>query len=99
MGWEKRGNGRYFYRKRREGRHVVSEYVGGGSDAELLSKLLGITSDKAMTERQALRKQREEIEALDAELERACSLVDALIEATLLANGFHKHKGEWRRKR
>ncbi len=27
MGWEKRGNKQYYYRKRREGDRVVSEYL------------------------------------------------------------------------
>ena len=30
MGWEKRGNGLYYYRKKRMGQRVVSEYMGTG---------------------------------------------------------------------
>ena len=39
MGWETRGNGKYYYRKRRIGDKVVSEYVGTGPGAELIAEL------------------------------------------------------------
>ena len=37
MAWEARGNKSYYYRKRRIGRRVVSEYVGSSETAELIA--------------------------------------------------------------
>lgn len=34
MGWEKRGNGKYYYRKKRIGNRVFSTYMGKGEKAE-----------------------------------------------------------------
>ncbi len=33
MPWESRGDNRYYYRKRREGRRVLSEYLAPGATA------------------------------------------------------------------
>jgi len=37
MGWEKRGNNLYYYRKKRDGDRIVSEYVGNGRMAQRIS--------------------------------------------------------------
>ena len=34
MGWEKRGNNKYYYRKKREGKRVISIYFGKGEKAK-----------------------------------------------------------------
>ena len=39
MGWERRGNAEYYYRFYRVGRRVRKEYLGRGTDAELLAAL------------------------------------------------------------
>jgi len=39
MAWEKRGDNLYYYRKKRHGRQVTSDYVGGGPLAQRLSEL------------------------------------------------------------
>jgi len=65
MGWEERRGRKYFYRKRRNGGRVVSEYLGAGPDA----------------------------------VDQACHLIRTLVDAVLLLNGYHTHKGQWRKKR
>ena len=39
MGWEQRGNKRYFYRKERDGSQVKSVYVGRGEIAHMVAQL------------------------------------------------------------
>ena len=38
MAWEERNGNRYFYRKRRVGDRVISEYVGGDFMAEFIAE-------------------------------------------------------------
>lgn len=102
MGWEKRGNRSYYYQKRREGNRVVSEYVGSGRVAELAARLQELQHNGEETDRSAMhggRLSRREIEELDREIAQMCNLIQSLTEMTLTANGYHKHKGEWRHKR
>lgn len=99
MGWEKRGERKYYYRKRRVGERVVSEYVGTGRAIDLMAQLDVLEKDKAETERRVQRIGRQEVEALDKELGQVYALIEALTATTLRANGFHKHRGQWRRAR
>ena len=39
MAWERRGNAEYYYRSYQVGRRVRKEYLGRGTDAELLAAL------------------------------------------------------------
>lgn len=95
MGWERRGNRRYYYRKRRQGGQVVSEYVGAGELAETTAALDALERDL----RQAEQRRWEAIQAADAQVDQVADLVQALIHAILLATGHHTHKGQWRKKR
>ena len=95
MAWEKRGNKRYYYRKRRQGGRVVSEYVGAGELAETCAQLDALERQLRQAERQRL----QELRALDAQLNHVCDLIRALTYAALLTTGHHTHKGQWRKKR
>lgn len=95
MAWEKRGNKRYYYRKVRQGDRVVSEYVGAGELAGACAQLDALERQL----RQAKRRTRRELRALDAQLNDVCDLIRALTYATLLTTGHHTHKGQWRKKR
>ena len=99
MGFEERKGRLYYYRKiRRDGR-VFSEYVGAGQVANLAARLDQI----AREERELLRVQRETDRREFAELDQAIINQDTIIQAalteTLTQRGYHKHKGQWRRKR
>ena len=97
MGWEKRGKRLYYYRKIRSGKQVVSEYVGAGSCAELISdqddfrrQLERAKRRQEQTDRKAQRQQERQVRNLARQIR-------ALTAAVLLANGFHSHKGQWRK--
>lgn len=96
MALETRRNGNlYYYRKRREGDRVVSEYVGSGEVAYLADHL-------AKQQRQAEREMMTAVQATDKEIDSALDshsrAVDALVESHLQMLGFHKHNRQWRRK-
>jgi len=98
MGWEKRGNRKYLYRKRRIGRRVVSEYVGRGEVAELVCERDGmnrIERDLRTAEAAAARERQRNI---DAEIDRLGRLTRALTYGMFLLSGYHTHKGQWRKR-
>ena len=97
MAWEK--GGRYYYRKKRIGRRVISEYVGSGWLATLSS----------MSDQETRRQTAEEYAAFMAEVKAERDLTRqiaaaeretmALVKAVILASGYYKHHGQWRRRK
>jgi hypothetical protein len=99
MALETRRGRSYYYRKERRGGRVVSVYGGGGEIAALLADLQALETDRAHARRWQRQQERAAIEAHDpalAALERA---LRTLTHAVLVANGYHAHKRQWRRKR
>jgi len=99
MGWEKRGSGMYYYRKRRIGGRVVSEYVGGGVVGELAALQGECDRFKRVDQRKADRLTREEMRTLDRQVDEVAELIRAVTQGVLLATGHHTHKGQWRKRR
>lgn len=99
MGWEQRGNNRYYYRKRRIGRRVVSEYVGTGAAASLAEQRNRLARSRRDSRRQVAKDKRAEMDASEGELVALDKLISDLVSSILLTDGFHTHKREWRRKR
>jgi hypothetical protein len=100
VGWEIRERGgSYYVRSRRVGGRVVREYVGGGLAGRLASESDRIA--RARREARALeeRREREKLEALAAPVLELSEAAEILVRAELLAGGYHKHKGVWRRER
>jgi hypothetical protein len=99
MGW-KRINGReYYYRCEREGGRVTTTYFGAGElgmAAELLDAELRAERE---AEREEARVEREEADAEERAIAEWFDGVQAVADAAMVAAGFHKHKGQWRRKR
>lgn len=98
MGWETRGNGRYYYRKRREGRRVVSEFVSN-KFGSLVAMLDEERQAERAQQRRAERAEREKIRAMDAVMNRMNDLVVATVNSALIAEGYHRHRGQWRKRR
>ncbi len=99
MPWESRGNNRYYYRKRRIGDRVVSEYVGAGAIAEWLAEMDEEERQERLDELNRKRKEREEHKAIDDKVNNFGDAVRMLTKAAMLVNGYHAHKGQWRKKR
>lgn len=97
MAYENRNGRQYYYRKKREGNRVISEYIGNGEAAALLSQLDEIDRYEKAVEAEEMRKKRETEAKIDCELLRLESEIKKLTETFLISSGFYKTKSrEWR---
>jgi DNA-binding GntR family transcriptional regulator len=99
MAWEERNGNRYYYRKRRQGKQVISEYVGSRYAGELAEIFDAEDRQTAEYNRRDLRKQQQQAAALDAEASEIEQFTRAYTRACLLLVGYHTHKGQWRKAR
>jgi len=99
MGIETRKGRLYYYKKRREGDRVVSEYVGGGEIAYLADHLAKREREQKQRERERLAAEQMSLAEIDAGLDRLDDVIDTLMAATLLCAGYHSHRGQWRKRR
>jgi hypothetical protein len=97
MAWEDRNGKRYYYRKRRVGKRVISEYMGGGLAGEL-SALYDL-EDKFKTDvqRAELTKVKEDAVKLDGKIREVERITKAMTRAVLLLSGYHAPRRQWRR--
>ncbi len=99
MGWENRNGRLYYYRKERVGRQVFSRYVGRGPLADVLAGKDASARRKRKQDRLARQHEREDNARVDTEIDSIGALLNMLTEGALVAAGFHKHKGQWRKNR
>jgi hypothetical protein len=99
MAWEHRRGRRYYYRTHRVNGRVVKEYVGTGEVAEMAARLdAEAAANRALVRAERLRT-RAELEELDTLLEQIDREVNEFVSVAMTVAGFHRHRGEWRRKR
>ena len=100
MGWEtrKRG-GTYYTRSRRVNGRIVREYVGGGAAGELAALLDAEDRVDREARREAVRAEQAQARAASGALTGLEDMARLAIADTLHAEGFHRHKGVWRRRR
>jgi hypothetical protein len=97
MAWD---CGRYYTRSRKVNGRVVREYVGSGEVARLVAQQDLIEREKREAERVARRRERDELQALDAPVEEMDQTAALFARVALIVAGFHQHhRGEWRKKR
>lgn len=99
MGWEKRGNRRYYYVKRRRSGRVISNYFGRGPLAEELATINELDRQERDLEQRQWQAERQAQQALDRQLQHITRLLADLQAATLLAHGCHTHRRQWRNRR
>lgn len=98
MGLERRGNRFYYYRKRRKGRTVVSEYVAGGAEAELLTQLETLYREREEAARaDEMRRISEQCAAGEDAIRALITANRTMLKAAFLTNDYHTHKRQWRR--
>ena len=99
MGWEERRGRLYYYRSVREGKRVRKEYVGGEALGQLVAQIDELERLQRKEEEAFFKEEREHLQRSAAFLQELEEAAEVLTRAQLLADGFHKHKGEWRRLR
>jgi hypothetical protein len=100
MALEKRDSKLYYYRSVRdsEGR-PRKVYLGAGEFARIASEQDTIRRTVQEGVRQQQRAEVERLEYLAAPVLEIDEVAEILARASLVANGYHRHKGEWRRER
>ena len=99
MGWEQKRGRSYYYRKVRVGGRVRSEYVGSGMLGQLCAADDANQRRERAARRAADRAARQGEAQIDRQLADAESALAAMTNATLLAAGCHRHRGQWRKRR
>ena len=99
MGWEERRGRQYDYRSVRKGKGVRKEYVGGGALGQLIAQLDELERLQREEEEASWREEQERLQRSAGFLQELEEAAEILTRAQLLAAGFHKRKGEWRRSR
>jgi predicted dinucleotide-utilizing enzyme len=74
-------------------------YLGNGPTAHTLAEVDTLLANAERKWREAERAERERIEVQDASVEELCALTDLVVEAALTEAGYHRHRGEWRKRR
>jgi hypothetical protein len=78
---------------------VVREYVGGGLIGELAARLDEIERERREVESAMVRLEQERYEALIAPVLVLVEVVEVLCHAALVAEGYRRYQGKWRRRR
>jgi hypothetical protein len=99
MAWEDRNGRRYYYRKRREGRRVVSEYIGAGVAGELSAMLDAEDRSISRQDRAAWQATKQSADDLATQARRVEKFTKALTRAALMLSGYHAPSREWRKRR
>ena len=99
MAWEERNGNRYYYRKRRVGDRVVSEYIGAGDLAEAFAVLDEYDQVQRALERMEWREERQAQQSIDVLVDEVIALCQLSADAAMLDAGYYRHKGQWRKRR
>ena len=99
MGWKRINGRRYFYKSQREGSRVKTTYFGAEEPGLLMSEIVAKEQLERAAERSERRAERESIESEDHAVSDWFDEVQAVADSAMESAGFHKHRGQWRRKR
>ena len=99
MAIEMRDGKSYYYTSRRIGSRVVREYQGCGLLANVSARLDESNRTLRQIDRDLERLQCAKKHSINEKLRKWLARINATVEDTMLANGWHQHNREWRRKR
>ena len=96
MAWD-RG---YYYRKRRVGKRVMSEYIGPGLLGGLAEEQDLEERLERLEEQERQRQELDHLDAIDRHLIEAHTALNQVIRGVLHAHGYRRHqRSEWRKPR
>jgi hypothetical protein len=93
MGWERRGNHYYYYRKHRDGDRVISEYWGRH---HLINELI---AEEMLTKTASEDIESDDLDEAAQALDDLYHLLNTATRGAYHAKGLHNHHGEWRKRR
>lgn len=96
MAWETRGARPYYYKSRRIGNVVRKTYLGSGEVAKQAAANDAAAKAQRVADQTALAEFQTRLANVDQLVASAADGANLLTEATLLALGFHEHRGTWR---
>ena len=99
MGWKIINGHRYYYKSRRVRGKVETTYFGAGEPGCLMARIDAMERLERAAERLAEQEEREESDADEKAVADWFDGVQAAADAAMAEAGFHKHRGQWRRKR
>jgi hypothetical protein len=99
MPWIEKGNGRYYYRSRREGDRVISEYIGCGPLAEMIAQQDEQERIERQLERRHELEKRHAHKSIEREVDELSDLINCMVQAAYLITGHHTHKRQWRKRK
>ncbi len=100
VAWESRARGGpYYTRSRKVDSRVVREYVGGGLVGELAAEADRIERQRREAEASQANQEKERLEGLLSPIMELWEAAEILARAHLVAGGFRRVGGHWRRKR
>ena len=77
----------------------MTEYLGAGEFARTMAEIDALEQQDRALAREAIRAERAHENEIDREIDAMGAQVRALTGAILEAHGYHKHKGQWRKRR
>lgn len=100
MGWETRGDRRYFYKSERIGVRVVKRYVGPGEVAELFDAINEDKKAARIANNARVRAAVEEVARLEAMIAPLEEIARDAADKAMQAAGYHRiNRGPWRKRR
>jgi hypothetical protein len=99
MALEKRGANLYYYRSVRDGEKVRKVYEGSGELAGIAHEREIISRAVRKHERRAEREELDRLVALVGPVEELSEAAEVLVRAHLVAAGYRRYQGKWRRAR
>ena len=89
----------YWYRCKREGGRVVTEYLGAGEFARTMAEIDALEQQERDLARRAIRAEMDQENDIDRGLDALGAYLRELTGVVLEAHGYHKHTGQWRKQR